>query len=320
MLTLQHSLITLIILDGNIERFRQIIPYVLLPDAIRRYTGARQTSHFEENSNHSDISWMKYPLDIKAIDKESQAFKIKSHLANNIKPCCIGETTILTAFNKHNKHLPLIYYTGVKIHLTEDFIYDEFIREHIDCSDKYNNHFYINDKAYDDKGVRQAITEIEEDGIVILARHIYEKYNIITDQTWFDKNVRDVLFKVYSEDLAIGNYNYMQLRTDINEAIVSQNWESVKLNNTVSFGDYTRMYDKITGMLYDTQLDLKLKTYSVEEVIKSRGKTIAVDIRKSNGELQRIKIEQFKRALTTNRNIFVTNAKISNNHKLVITH
>lgn len=46
MLTLQHSLVTFLALDEDIDRFRFIVAYDLLPDAIRRYTGARQTSHF----------------------------------------------------------------------------------------------------------------------------------------------------------------------------------------------------------------------------------------------------------------------------------
>ena len=41
------------------------IAYVLIPDAIRRYCGPRQYSHFEEHSDGKDISWMEYPLNIK---------------------------------------------------------------------------------------------------------------------------------------------------------------------------------------------------------------------------------------------------------------
>lgn len=70
MLTLQHSLVTFLALDGDIERFRFIVAYDLLPDAIRRYTEARQTSHFEINSTGTDVSFMKFPLDLKILQKK----------------------------------------------------------------------------------------------------------------------------------------------------------------------------------------------------------------------------------------------------------
>ena len=56
MITLQHSLVTLFGLRGNEEEFDKEVPYVLIPDAIRRYCGPRPYSHFEENPDGTDIS------------------------------------------------------------------------------------------------------------------------------------------------------------------------------------------------------------------------------------------------------------------------
>ena len=47
MITLQHSLATLFAYRGDVKAFEKEIPYVLVPDAIRRYCGPRQYSHFE---------------------------------------------------------------------------------------------------------------------------------------------------------------------------------------------------------------------------------------------------------------------------------
>lgn len=319
MLTLQHSLITLLSLDGDIEKFKQIIPYVLLPDAIRRYTGARQTSHFEENSNKSDISWLQYPLDLKTMNKENQALLTKSHLADNIRPCCIGENTIIPAFEKYNKHLPLIYYSGVKMHLTQDFIYDDFIRQHIDCSKKYDNIFVINGNTVDDKEIRHFITEIEEDGIAILARWIYNKLGIKANQQWFDENVHDVIAKVYSQDLTIGTYSYMKIRKDIDEAITTQDWTKVHFNKTIKLGDYTLMYNKVLNLMNEIEMDLNFRTYKVVGTVRNNNKIVAVDILKCNGKTQRIQVDKFKRILSTNNNVFVTNAKLSSDNRLLIS-
>lgn len=177
MLTLQHSLVTFLALDGDIERFRFIVAYDLLPDAIRRYTGARQTSHFEINSTETDVSFMKFPLDLKNLTKETSE-KIEGHLAGDIKPCCIGETTQLHVFDQWNKHLPIQYYCGIRMHLIQDYFYDEFIRKIIDCNDKYNDKFIYNGKSVDGATVRKYVADIEEDGFCILAKEIYDKYGV----------------------------------------------------------------------------------------------------------------------------------------------
>lgn len=54
MITLQHSLVYLSALakDGlaDLEKFKKGIPWTLLPDALRCYTGNREYTHFEESS------------------------------------------------------------------------------------------------------------------------------------------------------------------------------------------------------------------------------------------------------------------------------
>lgn len=70
MITLQHSLITLFANNGNEKEFDKEISYVLLPDAIRKYCGQRQYSHFEINLQTRDVSWIQYPVDLKQLNKE----------------------------------------------------------------------------------------------------------------------------------------------------------------------------------------------------------------------------------------------------------
>ena len=123
MITLQHSIVTLLGIDTKNKTQEQIqnefneqIPYVLLPDAIRRYTGSREFSHFEESSDGSEISYMKFPLDLKNFSKNSFEF-VEKFLSRKITPAVIGEQTHIEKFEQTNKHLPEIYYNSIKIYI-----------------------------------------------------------------------------------------------------------------------------------------------------------------------------------------------------------
>lgn len=274
MLTLQHSLVTLLSVEGNIQKFRDEIAYVLLPDAIRRYTGARQLSHFECNPSNGITSWLRYPLNLKELSKENINEYIDSCLSPNITPCCIGETTQIEEFFRHNKHLPILYYLSVQKHLIQDFIYDDFIRSIINTSDKYDGIFYFKGNKLDSTEVRKVITDIEEDGFAILARIIYEKYKICVNQDWFRDNVYEVLLKVYSKDLADGTYNYMKIREDINNAITTHNWKLVKSTSGVDISNYNKMYSDVIDRCKQISNMLNMKTY--ECVQKNRDSSLAI--------------------------------------------
>ena len=140
MITLQHSLVTLVGLRGNIEEFEKQVPYVLIPDAIRRYCGPRPYSHFEETPDKKDISYMHFPLNLKNLTKENIGNE-RMYLARGYKPCVLGEKTHVELFEQINGDLPPTYYAGVKKHLVQDVIFDRFIREDIglDCSRRFES-------------------------------------------------------------------------------------------------------------------------------------------------------------------------------------
>ena len=75
--TLQHTLITLLGYGFNknkkhmkqhtnesINKLEEEIPDVLLADALRRYLGPRQYTHFEKSADGLDTSWLKFPENI----------------------------------------------------------------------------------------------------------------------------------------------------------------------------------------------------------------------------------------------------------------
>lgn len=312
MLTLQHSLVTFLALDGDIDRFRFIVAYDLLPDAIRRYTGARQTSHFEINSTGTDVSFMKFPLDLKNLTKETSE-KIEGHLAGDIKPCCIGETTQLHVFDQWNKHLPIQYYCGIRMHLIQDYFYDEFIRNIIDCSDKYNDKFIYNGKSIDGTTVRKYVADIEEDGFCILAKEIYDKCGVVTDQAWFDRNVRDIIKTVYSDDLATGTYNYMKIKPEINRVIQTQDWRKCRLHKIANISGYRAMYSVVHKNCSDIAQYLDRHTC---KIIKVDGDLVFVQYK--DGKQSMYKKDTFKLMMKQNR-VLVSNAKLSSDNRLLIS-
>lgn len=311
MLTLQHSLVTFLALDGDIDRFRFIVAYDLLPDAIRKYTGARQTSHFEINSTGTDVSFMKFPLDLKNLTKETSE-KIEGHLAGDIKPCCIGETTQLHVFDQWNKHLPIQYYCGIRMHLIQDYFYDEFIRNIIDCSDKYNDKFIYNGKSIDGTTVRKYVADIEEDGFCILAKEIQDKCGVVTDQAWFDRNVRDIIKTVYSDDLATGTYNYMKIKPEINRAIQTQDWRKCRLHKIANISGYRAMYSVVHKNCSDIAQYLDRHTC---KIIKVDGDLVFVQYK--DGKQSMYKKDTFKLMMKQNR-VLVPNAKLSSDNRLLV--
>lgn len=262
MLTLQHTLTTLFALRGDEEKLDSEISYVLLPDAIRRYCGPRQYSHFEVHpTNEENISWMRYPLDIKHLNKEQiDAMKEgqDKHLAEGIPPCALGERSDIATFEKYNGHLPPKYFASVKKHLSQDITFDDFIREQIDCSKKYEDRYTFRGEEFDGKGIRGKITEIENQGLYILAYMLHEAYGITANQEWFDKHVKQNLDREYSQDLADGTYKFMHIPDEINKRITEGDWTHLE-DGQISCKEYMEMYQKAIDKMPEIDMERKAK-------------------------------------------------------------
>ena len=136
----------------------------------------------------------------------------------------IGETTHDEKFEGTNGHLPETYYKGVKKHLVQDYIFDDFVRQVIDCSDKYNGNFSFNGEELDGNGVRKLIGDLEMEGFEMLAFMAYKELGITTNQEWFDKNVKAPLDETYPQELADSTYNYMKIPEEINKRITDHDF------------------------------------------------------------------------------------------------
>lgn len=271
MITLQHSLVTLFGLRGNEEEFEKQVPYILIPDAIRRYCGPRPYSHFEETPDGKDISYMHFPINLKTLTKENIGNE-RMHLANGYRPCVLGEKTHIEKFEQTNGDLPPIYYAGVKKHLTQDVIFDDFVREDIglDCSRRFESMYSPEEttgknvgiftfsrrvkdpdgqtrtveETLDGNGVRKLVADIENHGLYILAYMLHKSYGITANQEWFDKHVKKFLDEKYSQDLADGTYQYMKIPEEINRRITEHDWTHLD-EGVIPYDVYMQMYKKV---------------------------------------------------------------------------
>ena len=247
MITLQHALTTYLDLrtsNSQNIKFEEELPYVLLPDAIRMYTGPRQYSHFEMTEDEKDVSWMSYPKGMpKNLSKELIEQQPR-YLSDKIRPSCMGETTNIQAFEEHNQHLNVLQYSGIKRHLIQDSEFDIFIRSFIDDSQKYDDNFKFNGEALDGKEVRALIAKIEQEGLYVLSKKIYEQYGITTNQEWFDNNVKNILKDTYHQEMFENTYRYMQIDEHINKLITNHNWSQMN-NLIIPEEEWLKCYENI---------------------------------------------------------------------------
>lgn len=266
MVSLQHTLCYLLTNNGDLNRFKNGIAYCLLPDGIRSYIGPRPYSHFEENPDNNDISWYKYPSDLKTLTKEKANLQ-DMHLAYKSKKSCLGERSRVDKFVEINDHLDNDYYQGVLVHLIQDYVFDEWIRTKIDCSNQYepNEEFIFHGRTFKGAEIRNVIVEIELYGFYFLAYLVYRLYGIVANQEWFDENVYKVLKEKYSEDLANRTYNYMKIPDKLNEKITNQDWN--QLNLSIYNKEYRDLYDQVIVYSVDTDRFLRDK-FDIYNTIK----------------------------------------------------
>lgn len=243
MITLQHALVTLLAFDGNIEKFEKQIPYILFPDAIRKYTGNRSCSHFEQDIDGKDVSWIKFPTEIKELDK-IKTKKLEKYKSKNLSKGVLCGKNDIEMFEKTNLHLNKNQFYGIKKHLIQDDIFDDFIREQIDTTGNEKGLFKFKQQELTGKEVRDLILDIENYGVYLLASIIYIKYGITTDQKWFDTHVRDILKEEYPEELAESTYAYMKIPKKYNKLIVEHKGRQLQ-EGKLDFLEYLNMYKKI---------------------------------------------------------------------------
>lgn len=253
MLSIQHVLSAVLTENNDKNYLDSHIAAVVYPDAIRAYSGPRQYSHFEHGSAGSDdTSWWVMPDNMKAPKEEVQAsLKEGSHMAEYI-PCVLGEETDINVFREHNKHLPKEMYEGVETHLKQDIVFDDFVREKIDCSRKYEDKFVFDGKEMDGKEVRGLIAQMEQQGIYCLSKMIYERTGELCNQEWLEKNVKPILDREYPPDLADKTFSYMSIDPEINRYITEKDWSHTN-DGPLKEEEYDKLYTDVENYILEPE-------------------------------------------------------------------
>lgn len=229
MLTKQHVAISFkAMMDKghSMDRIRQELPYILLPDGIRAYVGPRAASHFESLPDHSDTAWMKFPneSELKSMSKENCS--IQWYVPDGFPKAAIGEETQFEIFAQHNwahKH-----FHALSMHIVQDMTLDETLREKmIDPSRRFGDEFSLRSepgRIIDGKELRAQVTLFEELGFLKLVGAVWNSTGVLLDRDWFNANVETALYSAYPADLAANTYKFMSISDEINHRIKARNF------------------------------------------------------------------------------------------------
>ena len=209
------------------HKLRKMVPYALLPDAIRCYIGARQASHFEDSADGAENSWMEFPdaATLKILSKENAAELVKFHVIEGIKPCVIGENTNLVEFNQHNLWHP--HYIALYAHMVQDCKLDDYLRmKMVDVTDRYDDKFVIrhSGEVIDGKTLREQVSLFEDALFLTVAGMLYRATGTVANRKWFDDVVYEALKKAYPQDLADGTYEFMKMSPELDARISACNF------------------------------------------------------------------------------------------------
>lgn len=211
--------------------YRMTLPWVLLPDTIRYYTGDRKYSHFELDTFNSDPNkgaYMIYPNKLSKLDNFD--FKCTDNSKSRLIKA-IGDTTSIDNFIKYNSHLSYYQYTSLLFHFAQDTWYDNFIRSNLEISNVIEDGIvYFNTKfgRLDGTQLRKVISYLEFRDLII---------NISKNVLNFSK---DILEESYPTEMFKNTEKFL----DIRKFAESNNEETLGLNEFLT-NDDIRFCNKI---------------------------------------------------------------------------
>lgn len=217
-------------ISTTVSEWSKTVPYLLLPDAIRCFNfGAgipnnRVISHFEIHPVTGRSSWMKFPSieQIRVLDEEIIS-KLEKSYEGDYSQVAIGDETSINAFLNHNANLDEPVKLGCYKHLCQDRVYDQKIRELIDCSKRHENGlFFFKGNTYDAKSVRTLITQIEEIEFRTLCKLIDDEFGVEINQTFFEKFVKTAIDEAYCPKMAETTWKFIRFSSDELPNLVSE--------------------------------------------------------------------------------------------------
>lgn len=217
MITKQHTLVTYLAFvqkGKSVEDFKRAIPWVLLPDAIRMYSGPRPLSHFEATPSGNGTAWMEFPNaeTLEILTKENFKDNVAMYMPDiGFPKCVIGEETQIDVFDSHNYWHP--HFSDIRMHLQQDVVLDKVVRELVDTTKRFSDIFTVNwnSKKIDGNALRKQVAEFENIGFVYLATKVYAATGTLITQQWFEEMVLSPLLQTYSAELTRNTFKYMEV-------------------------------------------------------------------------------------------------------------
>lgn len=213
--------------------FTKMVPWIVLPDGIRNFIGARQAGHHEVSVN-GGVSWMEYPVAgiLKNMTKETAKDLVQVHVMDNIsklpngKDCAIGEYTDFDVFNEHNIAHP--NYHELAMHLCQDAVLDHMLRDDmVDVADRYNDIYVIrhNSEQINGDKLREQIFLFEKLAFLYFAGQVYKATGTVLNKRWYEDVVYTALKAAYPEAMAESAYGYMvKVLDELDERICALNF------------------------------------------------------------------------------------------------
>ena len=241
--------------------FSKMVPWIVLPDGIRNFIGARQAGHHEVSVN-GGVSWMEYPVagELKIMTKEAAMGQVKVHVMDNIpklpdgKDCAIGEYTDFAVFNEHNIAHP--NYHELAMHLCQDAVLDHMLRDDmVDVTDRYNDVYVIRHSGEKINGekLRKQIALFEQVAFLHMAGQIYKATGTVLNKRWFEDVVHTALKASYPEAMAESAFGYMVKVLDkLDERICAGNFDvtAEERAELIITDDLDRMLSKLYVDIY----------------------------------------------------------------------
>ena len=198
------------------------VSWLVLPDVLSQFYGARQIFHFEQNMNKTDSSWVVFPKPgvLKEMSKKGCMNMMDFHIANNSSS---PRKIQLGLFDEKNYFHP--YFNQLRTHLIQDIIFDDLIQK----KEELEN---------------QGLT-YDEFRFLHLAGRVYQQSGILLNQRWLDQNVFVAFLTNYSEELAEASYSLVKLPNFVEKCINNLEFASMFEGN-----ELIDCFDKIYAKAY----------------------------------------------------------------------
>lgn len=215
------------------ERFDEMsAAEVITNDSVRCWTGLREYTHFTKNPVTGEVSWIKFPeADVKEWTEE-MVKSMDCFSAGKPGQAIIDEATVPEEMWKHNAHTK--QNENFFLHLVQDVVYDDFVRECIDCSRRYENVYVFDGKEYTGEQLRGngmerwtkgLINELDDQFYVLLAKRFFEVTGVKANRDWLENIMKPAIVKCYSPELAVKTIKFVSLSDKAEELITTGNFD-----------------------------------------------------------------------------------------------